>query len=287
MTTRRDFLKISGLLSGACFLPGILSAIPAETQAKLPHFGIITGNTAGKWLEENPRKALKELAALGYRDLEFGGDFGMGVPALKTFLKECKLRPVAGPTSMNAMHDTQQLMKDIKACQELGQEYIVCYWPWTDGGENKTLDDWKKVADNLNKGGAICKKEGLKLLTHNHDIEFRLTEGQLPFDTLVPALDPELVNVELDLYWVNKGNQSPETFIRKYPGRFPIFHVKDMDKTPGRGFAYVGEGCIDFPSIFRLNKTAGVKHFIVEHDNPENPESCVKTAARYLSGLKF
>lgn len=284
---KRDFIKTMSLLSGACLFPGILSAASAEIQKKLPGFGLITGNTGGKWLEDNPQKALKKIADLGYKELEFGGDFGMGTPSLKTFLKECGLKPVAGPTSMGAMHDKQQLMKDIKACQELEQEYIICYWPWTDGGENKTLDDWKQVAENLNQGGALCEKEGLKLLFHNHDIEFRPTEGQLPFDTLVPALDPALVNIELDLYWVNKGNQEPETFIRKYPGRFPIFHVKDMAKTTDRSFAYVGEGCIDFPSVFRLNEIAGVKHFIVEHDQPENPELCILAAANYLSALTF
>lgn len=284
---RRDFIKITGLLSGACLLPDFLSATVTGSQAKLPHFGIITGNTGGKWMENDPRAALKEIAKLGYKELEFGGSFGMKTAELNAFLKDCGLKAVAGPTSMGAMHDEKQLLKDIKACQELGQEYIVCYWPWLDGGENKTLDDWKQVADNLNKGGEICKKEGLKLLTHNHDIEFRVTEGQFPFDTLVPALNPEYVNVELDLYWVNKGNQSPETFIKKYPGRFPVFHVKDMDKTAARSFAYPGEGCIDFPSIFKLNKTAGVKHFIVEHDQPADPELCVKTAAHYLSGLRF
>lgn len=287
MATRRDFLKTAGLLSGACLIPDFLSAALPESQAKLPNFGIITGNTAGKWLEENPRAALKEIAKLGYKELEFGGDFGMGVPELKAFLKDCGLKSIAGPTSMASMHDEKKLLKDIKACQGLGQEYIVCYWPWLDGGGNKSLNDWRQAANLLNKGGEICKKEGLKLLIHNHDIEFRVTEGEIPFDILVPTLNPEFVNVELDLYWVTKGNQSPETFIKKYPGRFPVFHVKDMDKTAERGFAYVGDGCIDFPSIFKLNKTAGVKHFIVEHDKPADPELCVKTAARYLSGLRF
>lgn len=284
---RRDFIKTATILSGACTVPGLLSLSCKESVGKLPAFGIITGNTGGAWFEKDPRAALEEIAALGYKDLEFGGDFRMGTASLKSYLKELKLRPLLGPTSMAAMSDTEQLMKDIRACREMEKEYIVCYWPWTDSGENKKADDWKRVGDNLNRGGEICRKEGLKLLYHNHDIEFRPTEGELPFDVLMSVLNPEDVNIELDLYWITKGDHSAEEYIKKYPGRYPVLHVKDMDHTPQRGFEYVGNGIIDFPSIFKLNEIAGAKHFIVEHDKPADPEACIQTAAAYLSGLVF
>lgn len=283
---RRSFIKSVGLLSGACMVPDLLSGCAPQGQS-LPSFGIITGNTAGKWLEADPRNALKEIAAMGYKDLEFGGTYGMDITSLKSFLKDLGLNPLIGPTSMQAMTNTEQLMKDITHCLTFGKEYIVCYWPWTADGQGQKIDDWKVVADNLNKGGEICKKEGVKLLFHNHDIEFRPTEGQIPFDVLVPALNPEYVNIELDLYWITKGDQSAEEYIRKYPGRYPVFHVKDMDKTPDRSFEYVGDGIIDFPSIFKLNDIAGAKHFIVEHDKPADPELCVRRSAAYLSELTF
>lgn len=284
---RRHFIKTAGLLSGTCLLPNLSLGSYISSGQSLPSFGIITGNTGGKWLEADPQKALKEISSLGYTDLEFGETFGMDTESLKAFLKDLKLKPLIGPTDMAAMNDTERLMKNIKSCQELNKEYIVCYWPWTDDGQNKKADDWKQVADNLNKGGEICKKEGLKLLYHNHDLEFYPTEGQMPFDILVPALNPEYVNIELDLYWITKGNQSAIEYIKKYPGRYPVFHVKDMDKTPDRSFEYVGKGSIDFPSIFKLNDIAGAKHFIVEHDSPANPEECIKTAASFLRDLRF
>lgn len=287
MMKRRDFIKTAGILSGVCLCTQLEAMSFLSTARSLPRFGVITGNTCGKWFKDNPRHALKELAAMGYKDLEFGGSFGMDDTSLRVYLKELKLRPLIGPTSMQAMTNSEQLMKDIQHCQVFGKEYIVCYWPWTEDGQGQKIDDWKVVADKLNKGGEICKKEGLKLLYHNHDIEFRLTEGQIPFDVLLPALNPAYANIELDLYWITKGDQSAETYIRKYPGRYPVYHLKDMDKTQGRGFEYVGDGIIDFPSIFKLNKTAGVKHFIVEHDEPADPERCVRRAATYLSALKF
>jgi sugar phosphate isomerase/epimerase len=284
---RRNFIKTAGLLSGAGLLPNLLLSACSSSGQSLPGFGIITGNTGGKWFEANPQKALQEIAALGYTDLEFGNTFGMDAESLKSLLKDLNLRPLIGSTDMAAMNDTERLMNNIKSCHELNKEYIVCYWPWTDDGQNKKADDWKQVADNLNKGGELCKKEGLKLLYHNHDLEFYPTEGQLPFDILVPALNPEYVNIELDLYWITKGNQSATEYIRKYPGRYPVFHVKDMDHTPDRSFEYVGKGIIDFPSVFKLNDIAGAKHFIVEHDNPADPEECIKTAASFLKNLKF
>jgi len=262
-------------------------ALAQQAKGKLPSFGIITGNTGGDWVKNNPKEALREIARLGYKELEFGDDFGMTIPELKKYLKSIGLKALIGPTSMQAMDDTELLKKDIEHCQSLGKKYIVNYWPWTDDGRNKKLDDWKRVAEKLNKGGEICKKNGLRLLHHNHDIEFKLTEGKIPFDTLMDNLDKNYVNIELDLYWITKGDRSAIKYIRKYPGRFPVFHVKDMDHTNEKDFACLGKGRIDFPEIFKLHKTAGVKHYIVEHDHPVDPKDCITIAARYLSELRF
>ena len=282
---RRTFIKTAGVAAVAVALPELLHA--QQGANRLPSFGIITGNTGGDWVKNSPREALREIARLGYKDLEFGGDFGLGVPELKKLLKELRLNPLIGATSMQAMEDTERLKKDIEQCKLMGNQFIACYWPWTDDGKNKKLDDWKRVAEKLNKGGEICKNNGLQLLYHNHNIEFVPTEGQLPFDTLVPNLNKQFVNIEFDLYWITKGGQSAIEYIRKYPGRFPVYHIKDMDRTEAQDFECVGSGRIDFGEIFRLNQTAGVKHFIVEHDHPANPKACVTSSAKYLTDLRF
>lgn len=284
---RRHFITTTACLSGLSLLPNPLAATTTASPSQLPSFGLIPGNTGGEWFKADPKKALKTIASLGYKELEFGGTMGMEMPELKALLKDLQLQPLIGSTSMAAMNDRAQLDKDIQGCHDLGQQYIACYWPWTDDGKNKKADDWKKVADNLNRGGEICRKAGLTLLYHNHDIEFLPFDDQIPFDILMPHLNPEYVAIELDLYWITKGNQSAVDYIRKYPGRFPVLHVKDMDKTPARSFEDVGQGCIDFPAIFRLNNVAGARHFIVEHDKPTDPEQCIRTAAKYLSELRF
>ncbi len=285
---RRDFFRTLGAATVSVAFCNGMSAAEISGK-KLPSIGLIPSNTAGEWFKQYPKAALEKIAGLGYKELEFGGDLGLGMDAagVNKYLKSLGLRPIIGPTSMAAMTDMVRLQADIKACRELGQKYIVCYWPWTADGQGRKLDDWKWAAENLNKGGAVCKKEGLSLLYHNHDIEFRITEGQIPFDTLMKYLDPALVNIELDLYWITKGGQSAVEYIRKYPGRYPAFHIKDMNNLTDKDFACVGSGCIDFAGIFKLNKTAGVKHFIVEHDQPENPEECVTSSAKYLLSLSF
>jgi sugar phosphate isomerase/epimerase len=285
---RRNFLKTVGVTALSAVVGNELFA--AETSAKkLPAIGLIPGNTGGKWFAEHPREALQKIAEWSYKELEFGGDMGLGMDAagVTKYLKSLGLKPLIGGTSMANMNDEAKLKADIGKCLALGQKYIACYWPWTSDEQGSNLDDWKQVAENLNKGGAICKKEGIQLLYHNHDIEFRTTEGEIPFDTLMTRLDPALVGIEFDLYWITKGGQSVVEYIKKYPGRYPVFHVKDMNNVTDRNFACVGSGCIDFVSIFKLNGTSGAKHFIVEHDEPEDPETCVATSAKYLTGLKF
>jgi sugar phosphate isomerase/epimerase len=284
---RRNFLKTMGF--SAISLTVCNDLLTAETLAKkLPTFGLIPGNTAGQWFKDNPRTALQKIAEWGYKELEFVGDLGLEMDAagVTKYLKTLGLKPLIGSTPMINIIDESKLKADIRKSLDLGQKFIVCYWPWLAYDGNK-IDDWKRVAERLNNGGAICKNEGIKLLYHNHDIEFRLTEGQIPFDVLMEQLDPALVDIELDLYWITKGGHSAVDYIKKYPSRFPVFHVKDMDNPINKDFACVGSGCIDFAEIFKLNKTAGVKHFIVEHDRPKDPEACVRTSAQYLKNLKF
>jgi len=289
---RRDFIKVVGMASVSAMTFNELHSIERITAlsktessaAALSRFGLIPSNTGGEWFKKDPAAALKLISEWGYKELEFGGDMGLklSVPELKKFLKDLDLKPLIGSTSMgNLTNNPEEVKSDIKKCLELEQEYMACYWPWIDDGKNKKLDDWKKVAEYLNKGGEICNKEGVKLIYHNHDIEFILTEGKIPFDTLMKELDPKLVSIELDLYWITKGGQSAVEFIKKYPGRYPVYHVKDMNPA-NNDFACVGSGNINFSEIFKLNEIAGVKHFIVEHDNPEDPKACVESSAKQM-----
>jgi len=298
---RRDFLKTMGVGALAMAAGADMFANTAETTAsKLPSFGLISG-IGGDWLRDNTREALQQIAEWGYRELEFGGRLGgMETAELLKFLKSLGLKPMIGSANMQALiGDESRLKATLKRSLDLGQKFVACYWPWTDDGQNKKIDDWKKVADNLNKGGAICKKEGLQLIYHNHDLEFYPVEGQIPFDAMMPLLDTA-VGIELDLYWITRSGKSAVEYLKKYPGRYPVLHVKDM---PGnvkcgegltdfstltdKDFAPIGSGVIDFAEIFRTNRISGAKHFIVENDKPADPKECVELSGKYLRALRF
>jgi len=296
---RRNFLKTMGIGAITTAIGADwLSACKAEPE-QLPSIGLITGS-GGNWHNGGVREGLKQIAEWGYKDLEFGGPPGrMQNDELLPFLKSLGLRPVIGSAAMAILIDEDRLKNTIKSAQDQGKEYLACYWPWLSDGMGQKIDDWKEAADNLNKGAAICKKEGITLIYHNHDLEFYPVEGQMPFDVLMSRLDPT-VGIELDLYWVTKSGQSAVDYLKKYPGRFPVLHVKDMPSGVKCGggltdfstlteqdFAAIGSGVIDFPAIFKLNKTSGAKYFMVESDKPGDIPTFLEKSANFLLALRF
>jgi sugar phosphate isomerase/epimerase len=149
--------------------------------------------------------------------------------------------------------------------------------------ERTSIAAYKKIAADLNKAGAICKKAGIQLCYHNHDFEFQELEGQIPFDILANETDPGLVKFELDLFWVSKAGKDPIDLFKQYKGRVALWHVKDMDNTPNKNFTEVGSGVIDYARIFKHAKTAGMKHFFVEQDVcPGAPLNSIRKSITYV-----
>ena len=151
------------------------------------------------------------------------------------------------------------------------------------------LDGWKATAEKFNKMGEIAKKNGIQFGYHNHAFEFEKMEDQIPYDLLLSQTDPSLVTFEMDLYWVTKGGYNPVDYFKKYPGRFQLWHVKDMTKTDDMFFAPVGSGRIDFSTIFAERKTSGMKYFFVEQDSFKDLDAfeSVEMSFKYLSQAKF
>ncbi|MHA4742207.1 sugar phosphate isomerase/epimerase family protein [Dyadobacter sp. MSC1_007] len=216
---------------------------------------------------------LKKVAAIGYKEVELygysdGKFFGKTPKEFKSILNGLGLDPVSGHYGAGVENKTAKgtlsngWQKAVDDAAELGQKYVNCAY-LTDS-ERKTIDQYKKYVDLFNKSGEVAKKAGLQFGYHNHDFEFKKLSGQLPYD-LIASTDPKLVKLELDLYWVVKAGIDPVALFKKYPGRFPLWHVKDMDKKDG-SFAEVGTGSIDFKKIFDNRKLAGMTHFFVEQD---------------------
>jgi sugar phosphate isomerase/epimerase len=210
---------------------------------------------------------IRKVAGLGYREVESfgytnGKFFGMDPKTYGSLLKENALSAPSGHYMLPQLNSGWE--KAIDDAAAIGQEYMVLAFLFPH--ERKTLDDYRKVADLLNKCGETCKKAGIQLCYHNHDFEFETIEGQIPFDILMQKTDKELVKAELDLYWAVKAGRKPTDIFRQYNGRIALWHVKDMDNTENKSFTEVGSGVIDFMEIFKQHRKSGMKHFFVEQD---------------------
>jgi sugar phosphate isomerase/epimerase len=176
--------------------------------------------------------------------------------------------------------------------------YIVC--PWIPEELRKSPDIWKQASEKFNRCGEATKKAGIQFAYHNHWFEFLPVNGKLPYDELLTLCDKNLVQMELDLCWITVGGSDPLTYFNRYPGRFPLVHVKDMKKLPPvtqagtqdfgsslKDMTAVGSGIIDWKRIFARSEKAGIRHYIVEHDKPENPFESITKSYEYLEKLRF
>jgi sugar phosphate isomerase/epimerase len=285
-TSRRDFLRQSA--AGAVGLGmgfEMKGPIPARTGKRhLKDIGLQLLTVSAE-MEKDWKTTLRKVAEIGYQYLEFGDAYGGSVPEFKAFVKESGLVCLAGGAAIGEWKKSADAI--IESSVELGKKWLMCYWPWEDSPENKTLDDWKRMAESLNPIGEKVRKAGLAFAYHNHDLEFKVTQEKIPYDILLQNTDPSLVGMMIDLYWIEKGGQKPIPYFEKYPGRFPLWHAKDMDKTPDRSFSCVGLGILDFPSIFDKADLAGMKYVFVEHDKPEDGIECARVSFDYLKKLTY
>lgn len=284
--TRRDFIKKS-TYGGALLTLGGSSLISCKPTGQIKELGLITGVLRDE-LNIDYKGTFEKVADIGYKYLEIGNYLGPSQEYFKAFLKEINLVPIAGGTSISGMMDEEKLKKLVDDSLDMGKKYMICYWPWLDAGPGKTLDDFLKATERINKAGKICKEMGINFAFHNHDQEFIAVEGyKWAYEVILENSDPGVVDMELDLYWAVKGGGDPVSLFKKHPGRFKIFHVKDMDNTPEQVYTCPGYGVIDFTEIFSKSEKAGVEYYIVEIDKHREPIQCVQDSYNYLMNLLF
>jgi len=283
--SRRKFIIQSLLAAGIAGSEGF--SILSPTEEKITEIGLIP-TVIDSNLKENWKSALQEVAEIGYAWLEFGKYYGPDPAEFKKFMKEIGLKPLAGGGAMAGMKNPEQLKRMIDSALELDKKYLVCYWPWMDNGNNKKLDDFKRAADDLNEIGKQCNQSGIIFAFHNHDKEFVPVEGhRWGYEVILEQTYPQQVSMLMDLYWITKGAGDPIYFMERYPERFSMFHVKDMDNTPSQLYTCPGYGIIDFPKIFAHARKAGVKYYTVEIDQHENGMQCLRDSYNYLKNLRF
>jgi sugar phosphate isomerase/epimerase len=287
MTSRRSFLKTSALLSAGLLVAPQLFAY----DKKYIGLQLYTVRDA---MSKDPAAALAKVAQIGYNSVEASyGDgkfYGLEGKALASLLKQnnlimpsCHYR--LGEEKTNGAAPAGTLLngweKAVDDAAGVGLKYMVC--AWLAPSERGSLDHYKQVAEDLNKAGETCKKAGIQLCYHNHDFEFIQENGKYPYEILLNDTDKKLVKMEMDLFWMTKANQDPIAAFNKNPGRFPLLHLKDMDKTEKRMFTEVGNGIIDFKKILAHADTAGVKYVFVEQDIcPGDPFDSITQSITYI-----
>jgi sugar phosphate isomerase/epimerase len=285
MTTRRSFLKTSAVLSA-----GMLAATHLFAYDK-KYIGVQL-YTVRDSMAKDPAGTLAKVAQIGYNSVEGGtytGDekfYGMDAATLAKMLKDNGLIMPSSHYRLGEDGDEKGTMlndwnKAVDDAAALGLKYMIC--AWLSPKERGNLDHYKKTGAALNTAGEVCKKAGIQLCYHNHDFEFIQEDGKYPYETLLSVADKDLVKMEMDMYWVTKAKQDPIALINAHPGRFPLWHIKDMNNKPDQMFTEVGNGIIDFKSIFKHANKAGLKYFFVEQDVcPGSPFDSITQSIAYI-----
>jgi len=287
---RRDFIRNATMgLAGAVVwtqLPESLFASPSGKPIGLQLY------TLRDLLEKDAPGTIKQLSAIGYKDVEIYSLYGKTPAEFSRILKDSGITASSGHYLLPAVKS--EWNKRIEDAKTLGLRYmVIAILP---PEERKSLDDYKKLAELFNKAGEATQKAGIQFCYHNHNFEFQKFGDVMPYDYLLQTVDPKLVAFEMDCFWVTHAGQDPVAYFKKHPGRFPLLHIKDMKDKPAPTqeldakmglFAPVGSGSIDWKRIFSAAKLGGMEHFYVEQDYCEIPPlEAIKMSYQYLDALK-
>ncbi len=285
---RRKFLQTSSYLAVGALLPA--KAAGCNNKQQLDAIGLQL-YTIREEMQRDANEAIRKVAAIGYEYVEGAGYndgklYDRGPKAFRALLEDNNLQMPSGHVSWEAMQADPE--RAAATCREAGQSYVVIpYWP----EEKRTAEGYGELVDILNRGGEICQNYGLQLAYHNHDFEFnKMVASRRPMDILLAEVDPNLVHFELDLYWITRAGSDYQKYFAEHSGRFPLWHVKDMDDTPEKFFAAVGQGVIDWPEVFKRENEAGMRYFFVEQDHMrpgKQPMDEITISHTYLDKMSY
>jgi sugar phosphate isomerase/epimerase len=265
--SRREFLKNTSLaLAGTALLP----AATYEKRLNVRHLGVQLWSVRED-MGKDPAASVKALAGYGYREVEgFGYGEGkmFGMP-LKDYVKLLKDNGITMPTAHHMVTSKDLSGSDItdaakKAIDDFaanGARYVIC--PYMLDDDRLRVPDMVKL---YQAAGAYAKKAGVRFAYHNHDFEYekRGPDGRLLIEWLLHEVDPKLMAMQMDIYWVAFANHNPLDWFRLYPGRWELCHAKDMAASEKRESIEVGDGVIDFSAIFKQSQVAGLQHYVIE-----------------------
>ena len=290
MLTRRQFLEktIHGVSAGAAIAASEILGAGQLAWSKPIGLEIYTVRTE---FAKDPAGTLKKVGATGYREVEVSTE----IPAdtLKAYLRAANL--TAPSTYLDVPKDIESWKKTLDRVHPNGFRYIVV-------GDNPQLDAeaWKRRAELFNECGRLAQRAGMQFCYHAHEHEFARVDDSSGYDIMLRRSDPELLKMEMDVFWATYAGQDPLDYFRKHPGRFPLLHIKDFkpgfptstasfpyDSGPNP-FAPAGKGRIDWVKIFAHARQAGTQHIFVEQDRCDgSPFEAITASFNYLKNLRL
>lgn len=254
---RRDFLQQSGLMSVSTLLLPSFGFSSIEEQK----YGVQLYSFRDE-MAVDVLGTLKKIASIGIKEIESarsnkGHYYGLTPSDMKKACTDLGMQLISGHVALD--NNFEKTMEEAVAS---GQPYLICSSMPSKG---QTVDNYKAVAEAFNKAGEQCKKLGLKFGYHNHEYEFESENGQVLYDILMDNTEPDLVHMELDLGWVIVAGKDPLDYFNKYPGRFPLWHLKDMDITKKESTEF-GKGGLDIRTMLKNQTASGVEHIFIEQE---------------------
>jgi len=293
---RRSFIETTGTLALTSLIAVQCKSKTIANAAGLDNIGIQL-YTVRDDMDKDAIGTLRKIRAIGFDHVESAGYnegkfYKMSPSEFAKVLSDLGLSMHTGHTrtGLTTPDLSHTMSRDWEAVCEhaaaVGQKYLIC--GWLDPKERETLDDYKVIAELFNKCGEVSNKYGIKTGFHNHDFEFVPIDGQLPYDVLLAETDASNVCFELDHYWTKKAGVDGIAYMKKHAGRFPLWHIKDMEDSDEQYFTEVGSGIIDWQPIFANADTSGMQYFFVEQDHCRNhqPIKSAEIGHDYLAKLK-
>lgn len=287
---RRNFIETLGIIGASTLIPISSYSMFTRSTYKMG----LQLYTVNENMNKDAVSTLKAAKAMGYEDFElFGFDgekgtfYGYRSSDFNTILQDLQITASSGhfgfSSYLNKSNDALKQFVDqcIKGAKDVGLKYIT--WPWI-APEQRTMENYKLMSEKLNGIGEQVTEAGLGFAYHNHGFEFIDHNGETGFDIILKETDPELVKLQLDMYWVmHSSNTTPQALIKDNPGRYVMWHIKDMDKLT-RDYTELGNGSIDYTSILPDPKESGLEFYYIEQGGnfTHNPMKSIADSAEYF-----
>jgi sugar phosphate isomerase/epimerase len=260
------------------------AANATRSNASISRIGAQLYTVRGAMQQDGVEPTLARIAQLGFREVEFAGYFGKTGAQIRDTLKSNGLTSPSTHASLDQLRNPN-FPQFVETAATIGHKWINL--AWLAPPERGSAEKYTAHADVLLAAQAVASKAGITIGYHNHEFEFDALGATDGYEILLERTKGSGIQFEMDLYWMSVARKDPVSYWTRFPGQFPMVHVKDSAGAPANEMRSVGQGTINWAALFEQRDVAGIKHFYVEHDNPTDPWASLTSSVSYLKRLRF